>query len=195
MAQVEWFDDLTIGMRFKSPEVVVTEADIKRFAAEFDPQPMHLDDEAAKQTLFKGLAASGWHTAAIAMNLAIQARPFGPHPLIGAGVDGLRWTMPVRPNDRVHLVGEVMSLTPSRSKPQGVALVKWTMLNQNGEEVHLHADRHRAAAGIGCARHLRIRAIDHGSPRQGQAPHARLEDDDEDSTEIQISRAGERWQR
>ena len=104
MAQVEWFDDLTIGMRFRSPEVEVTEADIKRFAAEFDPQPMHLDHEAAKQTLFNGLAASGWHTAAIAMNLAIQARPFGPHPLIGAGVDGLRWTIPVRPNDRLHLV-------------------------------------------------------------------------------------------
>ncbi|MGY3036776.1 acyl dehydratase [Bradyrhizobium sp. USDA 4354] len=136
MAQVEWFDDLTIGMRFKSPEVLVTEADIKRFAAEFDPQPMHLDHEAAKTTLFKGLAASGWHTAAIAMNLAIQTRPFGPHPLIGAGVDGLRWTVPVRPNDRLHLVGEVMSLTPSKSKPQGIALVKWTMLNQNGEEVY-----------------------------------------------------------
>ena len=136
MAPVEWFDDLTIGMRFKSPEVEVTEADIKRFAAEFDPQPMHLDHEAAKGTLFKGLAASGWHTAAIAMNLAIQARPFGSHPLIGAGVDGLRWTMPVRPNDRLHLVGEVMSLTPSKSKPQGIALVKWTMFNQNGEEVY-----------------------------------------------------------
>ena len=70
------------------------------------------------------------------MNLAIQARPFGPHPLIGAGVDGLRWMLPVRPNDRVQLVGEVRSLTPSWSKPQGVALVKWTMLNQNGEGVY-----------------------------------------------------------
>ena len=136
MAQGAWVDALTVGMRFKSPEVAVTEADIKRFAAEFDPQPMHLDHEAAKATLFNGLAASGWHTAAIAMNLAIQARPFGPHPLIGAGVDGLRWTIPVRPKDRLHLVGEVMSLTPSKSKPQGIALVKWTMFNQNGEEVY-----------------------------------------------------------
>jgi acyl dehydratase len=75
MARVEWFDDLTIGMQFKSPEFHVTEADIKRFAAEFDPQPMHLEHEAAKETLFKGLAASGWHTAAIAMNLAIQTPP------------------------------------------------------------------------------------------------------------------------
>jgi len=134
--RVEWFDDLELGMRFRSADRRVTAEEIKRFAAEFDPQPMHLDHEAAKDTLFKGLAASGWHTAAIAMNLAIQARPFGPHPLIGAGVDGLRWTIPVRPNDRVHLVGEVMSLTPSKSKPQGIALVKWTMFNQNGEEVY-----------------------------------------------------------
>jgi acyl dehydratase len=136
MASIEWFDDLVIGMRFKSNDVQVTEADIKRFASEFDPQPMHLDDDAAAKTLFNGLAASGWHTAAIAMNLAVQIRPFGPHPLIGMGVDGLRWMVPVRPNDVLHLEGEVMSLTPSKTKPQGIALVKWTLYNQNGEEVY-----------------------------------------------------------
>ena len=136
MAPIEWFDDLAVGMRFKSGEVQVTESDIKRFASEFDPQPMHLDDDAAAKTLFKGLAASGWHTAAIAMNLAVQIRPFGPHPLIGMGVDGLRWMVPVRPNDVLHLEGEVMSLTPSKTKPQGIALVKWTLYNQNGEEVY-----------------------------------------------------------
>ena len=133
---VEWFDDLEVGMKFRGGEVHVSEADIKRFAAEFDPQPMHLDHEAAKKTLFNGLAASGWHTAALAMNMAIQIRPFGPHPLIGMGVDGLRWMMPVRPGDILHLEGEVMSLTPSKTKPQGVALVKWTMFNQKGEEVY-----------------------------------------------------------
>jgi acyl dehydratase len=136
MASIEWFDDLTVGMRFKSAEIQITGGDIKRFAAEFDPQPMHLDDDAAKKTPFKGLAASGWHTAAIAMNLAVQIRPYGPHPLIGTGADGLRWMLPVRPNDSLHLEGEVMSLTPSKTKPQGIARVKWTMFNQNGEEVY-----------------------------------------------------------
>jgi acyl dehydratase len=133
---VEWFDDLVIGMRFKSGEVKVTASEIKRFAAEFDPQPMHLDEDDAAKTMFKGLAASGWHTAALAMNLAVQIRPFGPHPLIGMGVDGLRWTAPVRPGDILHLEGEVVSLTPSKTKPQGIALVKWTMFNQNGTEVY-----------------------------------------------------------
>jgi Tripartite tricarboxylate transporter family receptor/MaoC like domain len=84
---VEWFDDLAVGMRFKSPEKVVTREEIKRFASEFDPQPYHLDEAAAEQTPLKGLAASGWHTAAIAMRLAVEVRPFGPHPLLGLGVD------------------------------------------------------------------------------------------------------------
>jgi acyl dehydratase len=133
---VEWFDDLALGMRFKSGQVQITESDIKRFAAEYDPQPMHLDEEAAAKTPFKGLAASGWHTAAIAMNLAVQIRPFGPHPLIGMGVDELRWMAPVRANDILHLEGEVIGLTPSRTKPQGIALVKWTAVNQKGEAVY-----------------------------------------------------------
>ena len=133
---IEWFDDLALGMRFKSGTVEITESDIKRFAAEYDPQPMHLDEEAAAKTAFKGLVASGWHTAAIAMRLAVQIRPFGPHPLIGLGVDALRWMAPVRAGDRLHLEGEVIGLTPSRTKPQGIALVKWTAINQKGEAVY-----------------------------------------------------------
>ena len=78
---IEWFDDLALGMRFKSGEVSVTKEDIKRFAAEFDPQPFHLDEAAAEKTAFKGLAASGWHTAALSMGLTVEVRPFGPHPL------------------------------------------------------------------------------------------------------------------
>jgi len=133
---VEWFDDLKVGMRFKSEKLTVSKEDILRFAAEFDPQPFHLDEAAAEQTILNGLAASGWHTAAIAMRLAITARPFGPHPLFGAGVDELRWLKPVRPGDTLHLEGEVVELHPSRTKPQGIACVKWTAYNQNGEAVY-----------------------------------------------------------
>jgi acyl dehydratase len=133
---IEWFDDLKLGMRFKSGEVTVSGDDIKRFAAEFDPQPFHLDEEAAKDTVFKGLAASGWHTAAIAMRLATACRPFGPHPLMGLGVDDLRWMQPVRPGDTLRLEGEVVELVPSRTKPQGIARVKWTAYNQHGEAVY-----------------------------------------------------------
>ena len=133
---VEWFDDLVLGMRFKSPEKRVTREDIKRFASEFDPQAYHLDEAAAERSVFKGLAASGWHTAAIAMRLAVETRPFGLHPLLGLGVDELRWLAPVRPDDVIHLTGEVIELTPSRSKPQGIARVKWTAFNQRGEPVY-----------------------------------------------------------
>src|SRR5215471_12557228 len=133
---IEWFDDLKVGMRFKSGETTVSKEDIKRFAREFDPQPFHTDETAAEHTAFKGLAASGWHTAAIAMKLAVDVRPFGPHPLLGAGVDELRWMNPVRPGDTLHLEGEVIELIPSRTKPQGIARIKWTAFNQNGEAVY-----------------------------------------------------------
>jgi acyl dehydratase len=116
---IEWFDDLSLGMRFKSREIQVSTEDIKRFAAEFDPQPYHLDEAAAKDSAFKGLAASGWHTAALAMRLTVEIHPFGPHPLLGLGVEG-----------------EVVDLTPSRTKPQGIARIKWTMFRQDGEAVY-----------------------------------------------------------
>ena len=133
---IEWFDDLSLGMRFKSGEVSVSADDIKRFASEFDPQPFHLDEAAAEKTAFKGLAASGWHTAAMSMALTVAVRPFGPHPLMGLGVDDLRWMMPVRAGDVLHVEGEVVELTPSRTKPQGVAKIKWTAYNQRGEAVY-----------------------------------------------------------
>jgi acyl dehydratase len=133
---VEWFEDLAIGLRFKSPEKVLAREDIKRFAAEFDPQPFHLDEAAAEKTPLRGLAASGWHTAAVAMRLAIETHPFGAHPLLGLGVDELRWLAPVRPGDVLHLEGEVVELIPSKSKPQGIAKIKWPALNQRREAVY-----------------------------------------------------------
>jgi acyl dehydratase len=133
---VEWFDDLVVGMRFTGGTAEITREDIKRFAAEFDPQPFHLDEIAAEKTLFKGLAASGWHTAAISMRLALAARPFGPHPMLGLGVDQLRWLAPVRPGDVLRIEGEVVELIPSRSKPQGTVRTKWVVYNQRDEPVY-----------------------------------------------------------
>ena len=135
MTMIEWFDDLAIGMQFKTGEAQITAAGIKRFAAEFDPQPMHLDEDSAAKTLFRGLAASGWHTAAIAMRLLVESRPFGDHPIVGIG-GGVRWTAPVRPGDVLRLQGEIESLTPSKTKPQGTVVMKWTMYNQHGQAVY-----------------------------------------------------------
>ena len=133
---IEWFDDLKVGMRFSTGEKLVTHEDIVRFAREFDPQPFHLDHEAAQHTVLKGLAASGWHTAAIAMRLILETRPFGPHPVFGLGVDELRWLAAVRPGDVLRLEGEVVELIPSKTRSQGVVRIKWTALNQRGEAVY-----------------------------------------------------------
>jgi acyl dehydratase len=116
-----WSSGLTIsfGMRFKSPEKRVTREDIKRFAAEFDPQPYHLDEAAAERSVFKGLAASGWHTAAIAMRLAVEMRPFGPHPLLGLGVDELRWLAPVRPTMCSILKARLLNSRRRSRSPKG----------------------------------------------------------------------------
>ena len=91
---------------FEGADKLVTREDIKRFASEFDPQPFRLDETAAERTPLKGLAASGWHTAAIAIRLGVEVRPFGPHPLLGLGMDELRWLAPVRPDDVNQIEGE-----------------------------------------------------------------------------------------
>ena len=133
---LRFFEDFAVGLRFRSfEEIALTAERIKSFAAEFDPQPFHLDETAAEKSIFKGLAASGWHTAAIAMRLAVDLHPFGPHPLLGLAVDDLRWLAPVRPGDVLRIEGEVVELTPSRTKPQGTARVRWTVYNQKGDQV------------------------------------------------------------
>jgi acyl dehydratase len=133
---IEWFDDLKVGMRFATGAKLVTREDIVRFASEFDPQPFHTDEAAAEHTVLKGLAASGWHTAAIAMQLILAIRPFGRHPVFGLGVDELRWLKPVRPGDTLRLEGEVIDLTPSKTRPQGTVRIRWTAYNQHGEAVY-----------------------------------------------------------
>jgi acyl dehydratase len=122
-------DDLQVGQRFTSGTYVIEEAQIKAFAAEFDPQPFHLDERAAQASIFKGLAASGWHTAAIAMRLLVDGGlPFA-HGIVGLGGE-IAWPGPTRPDDILHVESEIVEITPSRSKPhQGIVTVRVTMFN------------------------------------------------------------------
>jgi acyl dehydratase len=131
-----YLEDLHVGQRFISGTHHMDEEKIKEFAREFDPQPFHLDNAAAKASVFGGLAASGWHTAAVAMRLLVDGGlPFG-NGIIGLGGD-LAWPKPTRPGDTLHVESEILEIVPSRSKPnQAIVKARSTTLNQNGESVH-----------------------------------------------------------
>jgi acyl dehydratase len=131
-----FLEDLHVGQRFVSGTHKMDEARIKEFAREFDPQQFHLDDAAAKTSVFGGLAASGWHTAAVAMRLLVDGGlPLG-NGIIGLGGD-LAWPKPTRPGDTLHVESEILEIVPSRSKPnQAIVKVRSTTLNQHGEAVH-----------------------------------------------------------
>jgi acyl dehydratase len=130
-----YLDDLHVGQHFTSRTHVIDEAQIKSFARQFDPQPFHVDEDAAKDTLFGGLAASGWHTAAITMRLLVD----GGLPLVGGivGAGGeLAWPKPTRPGDTLRVESEVVEITPSRSRPdRGTATVRSLTRNQRNEVV------------------------------------------------------------
>jgi acyl dehydratase len=130
-----YLDDLHVGQRFKSGTHKIDEAQIKAFATAFDPQPFHLDNTAAEATLFKGLAASGWHTAAITMRLNVDGGLPIAGGIIGAGVE-LSWPAPVRPGDVPQVESEVIEIVPWRSRPdRGMAAVVSQTTNQRGEVV------------------------------------------------------------
>lgn len=128
-----FLEDFTVGDRFSGGAIAVTVDGIKAFAREFDPQPFHTDEEAAKDTFFGGLAASGWHTAAITMRLLAE---FGPHVaggLIGGGCE-VAWPSPTRPGDVLRVECEILAVTPSRTRPErGMVLMRSETKNQHGE--------------------------------------------------------------
>jgi len=132
-ATPRYLDDLKPGDRFMSGEYALDAAQITAFAAQFDPQPFHLDHEAAKATLFGGLAASGWHTAAITMRLLVgQGLPLAGG-IVGAGGE-ISWSKPTRPGDVLHVESEIVSVTPSRSRPdRGMVVVSSATRNQHGD--------------------------------------------------------------
>jgi acyl dehydratase len=130
-------DDLHVGQRFTSGSHRLDEEQIKAFAIQFDPQPFHTDKQAAKQTFFKGLAASGWHTAAITMRLNVESGPPLAGGFVGAGGE-LSWPAPTRPGDVLHVESEVVEVTPSRSRPdRGTIVLLSRTMNQRGDVVQI----------------------------------------------------------
>ena len=132
-----YLDDLRVGQRFVSQAHTIDEAQIVRFAREFDPQPFHLDEGVATRSPFGGLVASGWHTAALTMRLLVQ----GGAPIAGGivGVGGeIKWTAPTRPGDTLQVHSEVEEITPSRSRPdRGIVTIRSETRNQRGDVVQV----------------------------------------------------------
>jgi acyl dehydratase len=132
-----YLEDLHLGQRFTSGSHTVDEAQIKAFANQFDPQPFHLDEEAAEDSLFGGLVASGWHTAAITMRLQVESGLPIAGGIIGAGGE-IDWPRPTRPGDVLHVESEVLEIRPSRSRPdRGIVTVRSETRNHRGEVVQI----------------------------------------------------------
>ena len=131
-----YYEDLAVGQTFGTGTLTVEPDMIRAFAAEFDPQPFHLDQDAARASLFGGLVASGWHTAALTMRLLVRGELQVVGGLIGMGVEELRWPRPVRSGDVLRVESEVLGLRPSQSRPdRGIVRVRNTTLNQEGQPV------------------------------------------------------------
>jgi len=146
-----YLEDIAVGRTYRTGRVSVSADEIKAFAREFDPQPFHVDEEAARASLFAGLAASGWHTAALTMRLIVSAEftPAGGH--IGARIEEIQWPRPVRPGDELRAETEVLDVRPSESKPgYGWIRVRTTTFNQKDEPVQVYTGnlivRRRGAA-------------------------------------------------
>jgi acyl dehydratase len=133
---VHYLDDFAVGQIFKTSRLRVSKEEIVAFAGQFDPQPFHLDEEAARQSPFQGLVASGWHTAGLTMRLMVggEFKPAGG--ILGVGFDNLSWPRPVRPGDELHVTSEILEVRPSKSRPdRGMLRVRMTTFNQNDEPV------------------------------------------------------------
>ena len=133
---VRYLEDFAAGQTFNTGRHRVDKEQIIAFARQFDPQPFHTDEEAARQSPFGGLAASGWHTAGMTMRLMLDGefRPAGG--ILGVGFDDLSWPRPVRPGDELRAKSEVLEVRPSKSRPdRGTIKVRTTTFNQNNEPV------------------------------------------------------------
>jgi acyl dehydratase len=137
MSTVLYLDDLAVGQRFVTRSVTLTLQGCKGFAAEYDPQPFHLDDEAAQRSVFGRLAASGWYTAALSMRLLVEGEMTIAGGLIGLGGE-LTWPWPTYPGDTLRVETEVLAVRRSDTKPdRGIVTVRNQTLNQHGEPVQI----------------------------------------------------------
>ena len=136
---MNYLEDFAAGQKYAgAARVRVGAEQIRAFAAEFDPQPFHLDDAAAQRSIFRGLAASGWHTAAMTMRLLVASDLQPAGGIVGAGFDEFRWPLPVRPGDELRVEVEVLEVRVSKSRPEvGIVKIRTTTLNQNGEAVQI----------------------------------------------------------
>ncbi|HEX9583426.1 MAG TPA: MaoC family dehydratase [Gammaproteobacteria bacterium] len=131
-----YFDDFRLGDRFATKGVTFTEADIISFALRYDPQPFHIDVEAARASPYGGLIASGFHTLAQGFRMILQEGIFADCSMGSPGMDELRWLAPVRPGDTLHMESEVVEAKPSSSKPdRGIVKMDYQAINQRGEIV------------------------------------------------------------
>src|SRR5882757_4828819 len=131
-----YLEDFAVGQTFGSGRLRIDGERARAFAAEFDPQPFHLDEAAARRSIFGGLTASGWHTAAATMRLLVETQLKPAGGIIGAGLDECRWPRPVRPGDELRVECEVIDVRPSKSRlEQGLIKLRTTTLNQDDQAV------------------------------------------------------------
>jgi acyl dehydratase len=135
----QYLEDYAVGQVFRTGRMRIDKDQILAFATQFDPQPYHLYEEAARKSVFGGLAASGWHTAALTMRLLVDSEFRPAHGILGVGFDELSWPRPVRPGDELYAESEVLEVRPSKSRPdRGLIRVRTTTLNQHAEPVQIY---------------------------------------------------------
>lgn len=131
-----YLDDFVVGARYEAGPITVDKDEVIAFAKRYDPQPFHTDPEAAKTTLFAGLAASGWMTGSLTMRMLIESGNIPTGGLIAREVEKIEWPRPTRPGDTLRAVSEVIEVIPSKTKPdRGMLRMRTTTTNQNGEVV------------------------------------------------------------
>lgn len=153
---MRYLDDLSPGDRFIGGPVTVTTEDIIAFARSFDPQPFHLDPEAARDSVFGGLAASGWHTAGLTMRMIVGSTSRLAGGYVGMGVEAVNWPKATRPGDTLRIESEILEVRPSAKRPdRGIARVRTTTFNQQDEVVQVMTANllvpRRSGAGDGAA--------------------------------------------